>query len=575
MKTLFLFFIFIVSKCAIAQQPGWSWAKRIGGTGEDGAQNIAADSSGNLFATGSYNGTVDFDPDTGVFNLIPILQSDIFIAKLSIDGNLIWAKSIGGYGPDYATYIVLDPGSGSIYITGYFYGTVDFDPDTGVYNLTAASTAYQDIFICKLDSSGNFIWAKSFGGISADNASGLAFSNAEDAVYVTGVFQQAADFDPGPGAYYLQSNGITDVFILKLNGAGDFVWVKQFGGGLYDLGSAITLDSIGNVYTTGAFAGSVDFDPGPGTYYLSSNSQSGDIFVSKLDSSGNFGWAKSMGGANTDLGYFITCTNTGNPDIYVTGVFLTTCDFDPDTGVLNLVSAGSYDTYVAKLNFDGHLIWAKRIGAGSQDYGYSLTLTPDNRNLFLVGYFNNTVDFDPDTGVYMRTSAGGTDMFISSYDSAGLFNWAKNMGGTVDDVGRAITINPLGGLFFSGEFGSAAIQFDTCLLVNAGINSYDMCIARLDTAISTQINQQEDFSNEFMLFPNPASDYFSISTSQSAIEKIEIYNLIGENVFVHLQSIPFHTIKEISVDISYLAASIYFVKITTGNCSVVIKLLIQ
>ena len=120
----------------------------------------------------------------------------------------------------------------------------------------------------------------------------------------------------------------------------NFKWAKQMGGG----GSSITLDALGNVFMTGGFSGTVDFDPGPGTFNLSS-AGSNDIVIQKLDSSGNFIWAKSLGGSEGDGSLSITADASGN--VYTTGWFIGTADFDPGTGAFLLSAVGDRDNSVA------------------------------------------------------------------------------------------------------------------------------------------------------------------------------------------------------------------------------------
>ena len=122
-----------------------------------------------------------------------------------------------------------------------------------------------------------------------------------DNVYITGFFSRMADFDPGPGTHNLMSNGYQDIFVSKLDSSGNFMWATQFGGDYSrGFGFDIAVDGLGNVYTVGGFRGTVDFDPGSGTYNLTSVGDS-DIFVSKLDSEGDFIWASQMGGSNVGI----------------------------------------------------------------------------------------------------------------------------------------------------------------------------------------------------------------------------------------------------------------------------------
>ena len=187
----------------------------------------------------------------------------------------------GGASSEYGYSIAVDS-SGNVYTTGYFQGTVDFDPGTGTSNLTSAGST--DVFVSKLDSSGNFVWAKRLGGASSDYGYSIAVDSSGN-VYTTGYFEGTADFDPGAGTSNLTSAGSGDVFVSKLDSSGALVWAKGFGGTSNDRGQSIAVDSSGNVYTTGYFAGTVDFDPGAGTSNLTS-AGGDDVFVLKLTSSG-------------------------------------------------------------------------------------------------------------------------------------------------------------------------------------------------------------------------------------------------------------------------------------------------
>ena len=142
-----------------------NFAGQFGGTSNDYGNSIAVDASGNIYTTGYFAGTVDFDPSAGTYNLTSAGGNDIFISKLDASGNFVWAKQLGGTNDEKGNSIVVDA-SGNIYTTGNFAGTVDFDPGAGTFGL--ASTGNYDIFISKLDASGYFVWAKKMGGTSSD-----------------------------------------------------------------------------------------------------------------------------------------------------------------------------------------------------------------------------------------------------------------------------------------------------------------------------------------------------------------------------------------------------------------------
>jgi len=267
--------------------------------------------------------------------------------------------------------------------------------------------------VSKLDSSGNFVWAKSMGGTMSDQGHGIAVDYLGN-VYTTGNFFDRVDFDPGPGAFNLTSGLGPDIFISKLDSNGNFVWAKAMGAGGWDDASSIVVDGSGNVCTVGIFLGTVDFDPGAGTYNLSSGGDA-DIFVSKLDSSGNFVWAKSMDGTRDDWGDDIAVDSAGN--IYTTGGFEGTVDFDPGAGTCDLAAAGFYDIFVSKLDSSGNFVWAKRMGGTGDDWGDGIAVD-SAANIYTTGWFEGTVDFDPGTGTYNLSSAGIWDAFVSKLDGS-------------------------------------------------------------------------------------------------------------------------------------------------------------
>jgi hypothetical protein len=395
------------------------WARRIGGMGDDRGFSIALDGSGNIYTTGWFSGTADFNPGAGNFNMTSVGSHDVFILKLDASGNFIWAKRLGGTNGDYGFSIAVD-GNENVYTTGHFWGTADFDPGVDVFSLT--SVAFEDIFISKLDASGNFVWAKRMGGTSGEQASSIAVDISGN-VYTTGWFSETADFDPGVDVFSLTSDGFLDIFISKLDASGNFVWAKQLGGTNTEEGKSLVLDASGNVYTTGFFEGTIDFDPGAGIYNLTADGGS-DIFISKLDASGNFVWAKRMGGTSAEQASSIAVDISGN--IYTTGSFAGTVDFDPGTGIFNLTSTGYDDIFISKLDASGNFIWAKHMG-GIESVGFGNSIAVDNfNNVYITGIFDGIVNFNPNVGVYNLTSAGYDDIFISKTIQSGIVGWVYN-----------------------------------------------------------------------------------------------------------------------------------------------------
>ena len=308
------------------------------------------------------------------------------------------------------------------------------------------------MFILKLDSSGNFVWANNIGAAAATiNVNAIALDMSEN-VYTTGSFLGAADFDPGAGIHTLGSSGLYDVFITKFNSSGNYLWAKSMGGPSYDdVGTSIVVDASENVYTTGNFSGTADFNPSDTVlFYLFATATYGnDIFISKLDSAGNFIWAKNMGGIDQDYGNSIALDASDN--IYTAGHFQGVADFDPNAGTANLTSAGGYDIFISKLDSAGNYIWARDMGGSSDDMPSSIKIDTLG-NAYTIGHFQGVSDFDPGAGAINLTSGGNDDIFISKLDPMGNFVWAGKMGGPQYDEGNSIAVDASGNIYTTGNF---------------------------------------------------------------------------------------------------------------------------
>ncbi len=323
------------------------WATRYtNANANDQCNGIALDASGNVFTTGSFSGTVDFDGGPGTATITSSATQNVFVCKQSSAGAYVWAEQMGGTGGAYAigNGICVD-GGGYVLTTGYFTSTGDFDPGPATFNLfTPAPTI--NIFISCLDNNGNFYYAKQVGGMTLSNAGISIKADASNNALITGSFTGTGDFDPSPGSFSLTSNGNEDFFLLKLNAVGGFVWALNIGGAGTDCGNKVGIDGAGNIYTTGYYNNTVDFDPGPGTTTLTSLGQ--DIFIEKFGPAGNYLGMINWASAGTEICPGLAVKST--QELYLTGNFQNTIDFDPGLSVFNLTSLGSSDVFVVKLS---------------------------------------------------------------------------------------------------------------------------------------------------------------------------------------------------------------------------------
>jgi len=435
--------------------PPRGWARTWGGIDDDWGHGVAVDGSGNVYVTGYFRDTVDFDPGSGVDNHTSNGEADVFLSKFDSSGAFIWARTWGGSDDNDEGYGVAVDGSGNVYVTGYFHGTVDFDPGSGVDNHT--SNGQYDVFLSKFDPLGAFKWARTWGGSYEDEGWGVAVDGSGN-VYVTGWFSGTVDFDPGSGVDNHTSNGYFDVFLSKFDSSGAFKWARTWGGSYDDEGRGVAVDGSGNVYVTGWFMGTVDFDPGSGVDNHTSY-PGWDVFLSKFDSSGAFIWARTWAGCGfyyTDWSLGVAVDGSGN--VYVTGAFEGTVDFDPGSGVDNHTSIGHTDVFLSKFDSSGEFEWARTWGGTHYNYGYGVAVDGSG-NVYVTGRFEGTVDFDPGSGVDNHTSNGVWEVFLTKFDSSGAFKWARTWGGSYYDCGYGVAVDGSDSVYVTGYF-EGTVDFD-------------------------------------------------------------------------------------------------------------------
>ncbi|MFY0625914.1 MAG: leucine-rich repeat domain-containing protein [Reichenbachiella sp.] len=427
----------------------WVWAKNGGSSSPESSGDVAVDAIGNIYVTGSFAGTADFDTES----LTSLGGNDIYVVKYDNDGNILWAQRGGGSSTDHAYGIEVD-NLGNVYVAGYFAETGFFGAEQII------SEGARDVFVAKYDTDGNLLWVRSGGGSGNDYGYDLALDNMNN-VYVTGSITNNVTF----GTENLDVSGENNnIFIVKYNNNGDVQWANDYGGVPNENANSIEIDNTGNIYLTGKFSGTSDFG-GISLGALGSN----DIFTAKYDSLGNLVWVKSGGSTGSDDGNSVGIDISGN--VYTLGEYNAAGNFGGNA----LTSFGGNDIVLAKYDTNGNLSWVKGIGDSSGDTGYDLVI--DNvGSVIITGSFGGTVDF----GGSSLTASGTSDVYAAKYDTEGNLDWVYQGGGPETEIGYGITLDGQGFAYLTGTHNSVAATpaiFGEASLVSSG--GSDVFVAKL------------------------------------------------------------------------------------------------
>ena len=374
--------------------------------------------------------------------LVIFLNTFCFIFSQSVAQQNIgyqWAKGLIQPNTNSSGNQIVVDGNGNAYVLGGFQNTLNF----GTGSLGSGSNGSNNTFFVKYDTNGNVLWAKSINSAfnSNNRSDGIAL-DANGYIYIAGNFNGTVDFDPGLGSANLTSSSASDdIFFAKYDNNGNYIWAKSVGSTNPDACRSLIVDPSGNIYITGYFSLTADFDPSAGTANLSAPS-SANIFIAKYDSNGNYLFANKI---ETSAVSDYSIALDGSENIYIVSVFQGTVDFDPSLGTANLTSvSGSYDIFFSKYDNNGNYLWAKSIGGSqSQEYGRKLVLD-SNGNILITGSFSGTVDFDPGVGTANLTYTSNSTGFLAKYDNNGNYLWAKSVGGLSLAVNGSGDVNLIG-----------------------------------------------------------------------------------------------------------------------------------
>ena len=495
-----------------AQAETWDWALRAGGFNDDLGEAIATDAEGNCYVAGSFISNANF----GDINITGNGVSDVFCGKLDSNGNWLWVNKITGMDDVYARSITVSD-SGYIYITGSYYGQINFGDIILQSDGYGNSETSSDTFVAKLDPAGNWLWAVSSGGTDYSDGRCVKTDGSGNS-YICGRFYTAVSF----GSFNLTAVGSSDFYIAKLDPAGNWLWAIRGGGARSDHIFGMDIDHEGKLVVTGNFMDTVGF--GNDILVNQGDDYVHDVFVAKLNTDGNWIWARSCGGSNDDWGYRAVSDSTGN--VYIMGLFRTAARFGPFQ--LTAIEGAYSEVFVAKLNSMGNWLWARQAGGYNVISCNGLAMD-SNGNLQIVGGFTGQAKF----GTIIKNSSGSNDIFVAKINPAGTWLSIQTAGGPGFDTAYALAIDSDNNIYVTGYFAINSTFGDNPILYGHG--GKDIFVARM-SAKTPVSDPTVPSPAAFLLeqnYPNPFNPSTTISfevRKPSAGYALDIYDIRGARV---------------------------------------------
>ena len=533
-----------------AQNSIFDWVLQYGGDSNERGTAIELDSQGNFYCTGEVSDTTYFIDTTFVANF-----GDIFIAKFSSEGELLWVRTCGGTGLDRGLDLKIDNDDNAV-ITGFFSGSAVFG-DT-----TLVSTDHHDLFIAKYSSIGNLIWVVQGAGLGIDEGLCLATNSTND-IFIGGFFESTLNI----GSFNLSTGNTEALFLAKLDPTGNVIWAKQTIMGEFGLAAIndIIIDPSGDIIFTGYFHRETTFQ----NITLFSYDDSDDIFVAKYNSNGIKIWVKQFGGDNDDNGNGIDVDESGN--IYLVGEFRSTATFD----AFSLTSTdNNSDLFIGKIDPAGNFIWINQGSGAQSDIAFSVSYNQIN-GLTICGSYSS--DFSIGDSTF---NSGATyDAFVAVFSPSGDFNSAISIGENGEEAGWDIFLNDNNYAYLIGHF-SDTIWFDDYSMVSHHLADVYITKINLDKISNVEteyLNTDQSENKLFQNYPNPfkSSTKISFVITENGHTSLIVYDILGNEVTTLVNGKKVAGEYELEFDAKGLPAGIYYYQLRGENYLQTIKMIIN
>ncbi len=393
------------------------WTISFGGTGQDRIYELALDGNGDVILVGSFEDRVVLGQgESNETTLVSLGSSDIFIAKYTADGLLLWARQAGGGSDDVAYALCLDA-NGNSFIGGAYRIQATFGPGEG-NEVELTCLGVEDMFLAKYNPDGLLLWARGAGGSVSDFANGIGVDEDGNSL-VTGTFSNRATFAHGePQELTLDSgSALSNLFLAKYDVDGVLLWAKRAGGNSGGNLSVtdprgIDVDAFGNSYLTGSFGETTTFGEGEANETTLTSLGSIDVFMAKYNADGLLLWVKHPEGVGHDVGRSLVLDDSAN--FYLVG------DFEESivlgSGEVNQTTIAGFGSFLSKFNTEGTLLWVRNVGSSSQGVVVFNHVLDTSENILLTGAFWGDTTFGAgENNETTYSSAGSSDIFVAKY----------------------------------------------------------------------------------------------------------------------------------------------------------------
>lgn len=421
------------------------WSTFLGGGNEDAGQAIAVTAGGDVVIAG-HTYSEDFPLTAGSVANAYGGNGDVFVCRLNSAGNFLdFATFLGGSALDQGLALALDT-SGNAYVTGVTY-SADFPVTSG--SVDPAFNGGTDAFVAVLDSTGSDLLYSTFiGGSGFDSGHGIAVNGSGEA-FVTGS-TTSADFPVTMSVWDTSYGGGADAFVTRLNASGSaFIYATYLGGGNFDAGNSIVVNTASNAFVTGATS-SEDFPVSTGAADPTHNGQA-DAYITELKPNGSgLVYSTFLGGGESDTGTGIAVDSGGN--FYITG-WTVSPDFPLTAAAFQTEPRGG-DAFLVKLSPATDFVFSTLLGGSGSDEAHGLAL--DSSGAVCVIGQTSSPDFPTTSGAFDRTFNGGTDAFLARVNSQGTgLEYSTFIGGSKDDAGSSVALDLSHNAYITGSTASA------------------------------------------------------------------------------------------------------------------------